>query len=287
MREPHALGVGLGYRQELKTTIMGASDRIDFLELLTDQYMDMPPRKESEARELAVAFPLVLHGVDLSVGTDQPPNMDYVRKINQVASWANPEWISDHLCFTQVPGINLGQLTPLSFNDEAVAVAARNIRLVARELEQPFAVENISYYFSSPRSTMTEAEFLTRVVEEADCYILLDLTNVVNNAVNNSYDAEDFLNRIPLERVLQIHLAGGYWQDGVLLDTHSHPVPSDVLELLRRSAPRMPGLKAVMIERDQNFPPGDELLLELDHVRELLRDIWPAAVRNRASVGRH
>jgi uncharacterized protein (UPF0276 family) len=275
--EPRFLGVGLGFRQELRTIILEKADSIDFLELLTDQYMDMPPRKEQEARELSTMFPLVLHGVDLSIGTDQPPDLEYVRKMRQVAEWTRPEWISDHLCFTRVPGLNLGQLTPLSFTDEAAAVAARNIRIVANELDQPFAVENISYYFRIPQSTLTEAEFLTRVVTEADCYLLLDLTNVVNNAVNNSYDPAEFLDRIPLERVIQVHLAGGYWQDGVLLDTHSHPVPADVLELLAMTAPRMPALKAVMIERDQNFPAGSELLAELHRVREVLATTWPGA----------
>jgi uncharacterized protein (UPF0276 family) len=156
-------------------------------------------------------------------------------------------------------------------------VAARNIRIVANELDQPFAVENISYYFQVPHSTMTEAEFLTRVITEADCYLLLDLTNVVNNAVNNSYDPAEFLDRVPLERVLQVHLAGGYWQDGVLLDTHSHPVPTDVLDLLSVTAPRMPALKAVMIERDQNFPVGNEMLAELHHVRDVLTATMPGA----------
>lgn len=273
------LGIGLGYRQELGAFIRQSRERIDFLELLTDQYMEMPPWKEREARELAAEFPIVLHSVDLSIGTDQPPDMDYVAKIRQVAEWTQPEWISDHLCFTRVPGINLGQLTPLAFTEEAAEVAARNIRLVADEFEQPFAVENISYYFETPEAAMTEGEFIARVLEEADCYMLLDLTNLVNNATNNSYEAEQFLNQVPLERVLQIHLAGGYWQDGILLDTHSHPVPADVLDLLAATTPRMPALRAVMIERDQNFPSGDELLAELDQVRAALAGSWPGASR--------
>ncbi|MFH9355123.1 DUF692 domain-containing protein [Kitasatospora sp. NPDC017646] len=277
MREPSVLGVGLGYRQELREAILDAADSIDFLELITDQYIDMPPHKAVEARELADRFPVLLHGVDLSLGTDQPPDTEYVKKIQRLVERIDPEWVSDHLCFTQVPGLNLGQLTPLAFTPETAEIAARNIRLVAQELDRPFAVENISYYFRVPWSTMSEAEFIAEVVTRADCYLLLDLTNVLNNATNLGFDAADFLDRIPLERVLQIHLAGGYWQDGVLLDTHSHPVPAQILELLLDFVPRMPALKAVMIERDQNFPPPAELLAELDGVRQALAPAWPPA----------
>ncbi|MCC9311961.1 DUF692 domain-containing protein [Kitasatospora sp. RB6PN24] len=278
MREPSVLGVGLGYRQELREAILDAADSIDFLELITDQYIDMPPHKAVEARELADRFPILLHGVDLSLGTDQPPDTEYVKKIQRLAERIEPEWVSDHLCFTQVPGLNLGQLTPLAFTPETAEIAARNIRLVAQELEQPFAVENISYYFRVPWSTMSEAEFITEVVTRADCHLLLDLTNVLNNATNLGFDAADFLDRIPLERVLQVHLAGGYWQDGVLLDTHSHPVPAQVLKLLLDFVPRMPALKAVMVERDQNFPPPAELLAELDGIRQALAPAWPPAL---------
>jgi uncharacterized protein (UPF0276 family) len=274
-REPPVLGVGLGYRQELREAILSADGAVDFLELITDQYMDMPPHKEAEARELAGRFPILLHGVDLSLGTDQAPDGEYLKKLQRVAEWVRPKWVSDHLCFTQVPGLNLGQLTPIAFTPRAASIAARNIRLVARELDQPFAVENISYYFPVPWSTMTEAEFLAEVITDAECHLLLDLTNLVNNATNLEYEAAEFLDRIPLERVIQIHLAGGYWHDGVLLDTHSHPVPHQVLELLRSYAPRMPALKAVMIERDQNFPPAEELFAELDRVREVLAPAWP------------
>ncbi|UZJ32951.1 DUF692 domain-containing protein [Streptomyces endophytica] len=278
MHGPPVLGVGLGYRQELRQMILESADVIDFLELITDQYIDGPPHRDAEAVDLSARFPVLLHGVDMSLGTDQAPDAEYVGKIQRLAERVHPEWISDHLCFTQVPGLNLGQLTPLAFTPETARIAARNIKSVAREFDQPFAVENISYYFRVPWSTLSEAEFLTEVVDRADCHLLLDLTNVVNNATNLEYTAEEFLDRIPLERVLQIHLAGGYWHNGVLLDTHSHPVPRDVLELLGSYAPRMPALKAVMIERDQNFPPPAELLAELAGVRGVLAPSWPTAL---------
>lgn len=284
MNIPRHLGVGLGYRHEIKADILRARSEVDFLELVTDQYIDMPAHKEAEARELAAQFPVVLHGVDLSVGTAAPPDQRYVEALRQVASWVEPEWVSDHLCFTKVPSLNIGQLTPLAFTAESARIAAQNIRTVTEQLDRPFAVENISYYFQVPPSTMSEAQFITEVVERADCYLLLDLTNLANNAVNNNYDPLLFLDQIPLERVLQIHLAGGYWHSGVLLDTHSHPVPVDVLELLRVVAPRVPALSGVMIERDQNFPPIAELLGELSTIREILAPSWPAPQRTPRAI---
>jgi uncharacterized protein len=276
MRTQHLplLGVGLGFRQELKDQILNAVDQIDFLELLTDQYIGMPPHKEEEARQLAELFPIVLHGVDLSVGTDMPLDESYVRQLLQVVDWVQPKWVSDHLSFTRVPGLNIGQLTPLAFTRRSVETVARNIRNMANRLDCPFAVENISYYFRVPPYELTEAEFLTQVLTEANCALLLDLTNVQNNAVNNGYDPLEFLNQIPLDRVLQIHLAGGFWHKGILLDTHSHAVPDSVFDLLRYALPRMPSLRAVMIERDQSFPPLEELLAELQHVRSILAQAW-------------
>jgi uncharacterized protein (UPF0276 family) len=268
------LGVGLGFRQELKEAMLANAARIDFLELLTDQYMDKPPFKEAEAKLLAERFPLVLHGVDLSIGTDAPVDREYVGEMQQVASWSRARWVSDHLCFTRVPGINIGNLTPLAFTDEAAEVAIRNARAVMTTFEVPFLLENISYYFRVPPSRLTEAEFVNRVISESGCYMLLDLANVQNNAINNRYDPFAFVDQMPLDRVVQVHLAGGYYHKGILLDTHSHPVPADVLELLAYAAPRMPNLKGVLIERDQEFPPIEALLDELDRVRDVLASTW-------------
>lgn len=268
------LGVGLGFRHDMKEAMLANAGRIDFMELLTDQYMDKPPFKEDEAKMLAERLPLVLHGVDLSIGTDAPVDREYVGKILKAASWSRARWVSDHLCFTRVPGINIGNLTPLAFTDEAAEVAVRNTREVMAAFDVPFLLENISYYFRVPPSRLTEAEFINRVIRESGCYLLLDLANVANNAINNHYDPFAFIDQMPLDRVVQVHLAGGYYYRGILLDTHSHPVPADVLELLAYAAPRMPNLKGVLIERDQEFPPIAELLDELDRVRDVIARAW-------------
>lgn len=268
------LGSGLSYHEEQRNEILAEAAHIDVLELIADQYIDMPPHKKEEACFLAGRFPVVLHSVDLSIGTDTPVDGEYLRKLHKVAEWVQPKWVSDHLCFTRVDGLNIGQLTPLSFSGQIADIVIRNIKCVAATFSCPFLLENISYYFTVPPGTMSEAEFITRIIRESGCGLLLDLTNVQNNAVNNDYNAYEFLDQIPLDRVVQVHLAGGYYHRGILLDAHSDPVPAEVFDLLRYSAPRMPLLRAVTIERDQNYPPFRELIDELDKIREILNTNW-------------
>jgi uncharacterized protein len=262
------LGVGIGYRQELSEGIFMNASAIDFIELLTDQFIDMPAYRADEARRVAAAFPVVLHGVELSLGTDAPIDSDYLAKVHEIADWVDPVWVSDHLSFTRVPELSIGQLTPLSFNESVADLTARNVRAAAGTFDCPFLIENISYYFQVPPCTLTEAEFITAVLEKADCGLLLDLTNVQNNALNNEYDAHEFLDEIPLERVVQVHLAGGRSHQGLLLDTHSDPVPEEVFELLDYTVPRMTELRGISIERDQECSGIEELLPELRRARE-------------------
>ncbi len=160
-------------------------------------------------------------------------------------------------------------MTPLPFSDESIEIVANNIRKIKAFIPVPFLMENISYYFSIPGSTMSEAEFISRVVEVADCGLLLDLTNVHTNAINHGYDPFEFLRSLPLERVVEIHVAGGLMMDGVLIDSHSSAVPEAVWDLLRFVLPRSP-VKGVVLERDEDVPSLEELSQELDVARRIL-----------------
>lgn len=268
------LGVGLAYRFEIRDEILAHADQIDFLELITDHYIDMPPHKEQEARELAERFPLIVHGVDLSIGTSRGIDPSYLTKVQQVREWAKAFWVSDHLCMTRAHDRNISQLTPLSFDGGTVEAVRRNVETVKEVIDCPFLLENISYYFQVPPATMDEAEFLSEVLARCDCGLLLDLTNVYNNARNNGYDACEFLDRIPLDKVVQLHLAGGEEEGGILLDTHSKPIHPEVFDLLRYSTGRMTRLKGAIIERDQAIPPTPELLAEMDQIRTILSEEW-------------
>jgi uncharacterized protein (UPF0276 family) len=267
---PPFLGVGLGFREELRDDLDELARRVQFLELVSDHYLGMPPHKAAEARELARRFPLVLHGLELSIGTGADLDMDYLARIAELARAVDAPWVSDHLAFTQVPGLQIGQLVPLAFEEETVAVVVGKLREVQRHFSCPFLVENISYYFEMPGGTMSEAQFITRVVEGADAPLLLDITNVYNNARNLGFDARRFLDELPLERVMQVHLAGGEELGELVLDTHSAPIPDEAFALLDHALPRMTALRGITIERDQNHPPAHELGRELDRIHASL-----------------
>jgi len=175
---------------------------------------------------------------------------------------------------TSVPGRAIGNLTPLPLSRHIAEFVTEKCREAVRFLPVPFLLENISVLFRPGPNELTEQEYITRVLEGADAFLLLDLTNVFNNATNEGFDAREYLDTLPLDRVVQIHLAGGLASDGVLLDTHNSAVPTEVFELLRYAAPSMPLLRAVMIERDQNFPPFESLPAELDTTREVLGAFW-------------
>jgi uncharacterized protein (UPF0276 family) len=275
MQEPQSLqylGVGLGFRKELSKEISENPPEIELLELISDHYLDNLPGKKQEALELTKNFPIVLHGLELSLGTDHKVNEEYLNKLGNLVDLIQPGWASDHLCFTGVEHQGLGTLTPLPFNRQVVDIVVKNIKQVAARLSCPFLIENISYLFTVPPCEMSEAEFITSVLEESDSYLLLDITNVLNNATNAKYDAYEFLDQIPLERVVQIHLAGGKYHKDLLLDSHDSAIPDGVFDLLKYALPKTANLKGIIIERDQNFPPIEELFTEMEQVRAICRD---------------
>lgn len=279
------LGVGLGYRGAFHHDLLANQPRVDFVELMLEHFIDMPPERMRDAELLAARFAIVIHGLDLSLGTIEPLRGNYLAKMRDLAAVTGAHWVSDHLSLTGVPGRAIGNLTPLPLSHKMAGFVARKCRDAVSFLPLPFLLENISVLFRPGPDEMTEQEFIAEVLEESGAFLLLDLTNVFNNATNQNFDARAYLDDLPLGRVVQIHLAGGLVGNGVLLDTHDAPVPVEVLELLRYVAPRMPALRAVMIERDQEFPAFEELLAELDAIREILRSAWaPHFVTGVAAV---
>ncbi len=268
------LGVGLGYRGEFREDLLADSGQVDFLELMLEHFIDMPPERMRDAETLAARFGIVVHGLDLSIGTIEPLRTGYVRQMRDLVAATGAHWASDHLCMTGVPGRTIGNLTPLPLSREMVGFVAAKCRHAVDILSVPFLLENISVLFRPGPDELAEEEFIAAILEQSGAWLLLDLTNVYNNAVNQGFDAQAYVDRLPLERVVQIHLAGGLASDGVLLDTHNAPVPGEVLDLLRTAAPRLSALRAVMIERDQDFPPFQDLLEELAAIRGVLCAAW-------------
>ena len=262
------LGVGLGLRAPLYSDIMDNKPSIDFLEIVADQYIYATPEKMELLLETGKHFPLIPHSISLSLGTDSPVNEDYLQRTLDLAERVDANWFSDHLCFTKTSEVDIGQLTPLWFTQESLEVVCQNVNQVKAKTDRLFLLENITYYFPIPLSEMTEAEFISRVLEKTDCGMLLDVNNVYINSVNLGYDPYEFLKSIPLDRVVQVHIAGGVRVREINVDTHGAAVPKEVWDILRYVVANSP-VKGILLERDGNYPAFQELLDELSYARQI------------------
>jgi uncharacterized protein (UPF0276 family) len=226
-------------------------------------------------------YPVVMHGVSMSIGSAQALDRVYLHEVKELASRLEPAWISDHLCWTGVAGKNLHDLLPLPYTDEALQHVVARVRTVQDILGRRILLENVSSYVSFRDSRMTEWDFLRTVAEEADCLILLDVNNIYVSSVNHEFDAHDYLAAIPVERVQQIHLAGHQNHGDYLIDTHDHPVPDPVWALYAHAVRRF-GAVSTMIERDANIPPLADLQRELGAARRVAESVLSAASLKRA-----
>lgn len=270
------LGYGLGLRTVHYNEVLTGEPAVDWFEVLTENYMvdgGKPLHYLEKVREL---YPLVMHGVSLSVGSTDKLDMNYLRALKALARRIEPGWISDHLCWTGVQGLNLHDLMPLPYTEEAMKHVAGRVRQVQDFLGRQILLENVSSYVNYTHSRMSEWEFLAEIAERSDCYILLDINNIYVSSKNHDFAAEQYLQGIPVERVVQFHLAGHSHNGKLIIDTHDHPVPDPVWQLYERAVQRF-GRVSTMIERDDNIPPLATLLQELDQARNIAEPILKAA----------
>jgi uncharacterized protein len=263
-----SLGFGLGLRVEHYDAILAQAPPIDWLEALTENYLVPGGKPLHFLSRMRERYPVVLHGVSMSIGSTHPLDRQYLSQVKALAARIEPEWISDHLCWTGVAGKNVHDLLPLPYTEEALANVIERVRTVQDILGRRILLENVSSYVSFRDSRLTEWEFLKAVAEGADCLILLDVNNIYVSSVNHEFDPLDYLNAIPVERVQQIHLAGHEDHGDYLIDTHDHPVPHPVWDLYSAAVRRF-GNVSTMIERDANIPPLEELCAELAAARTL------------------
>lgn len=262
------LGVGMGYRRELVHETVDHSDKFDWLEIVPENYMELGGRAK-ERLELALSkFPLITHGVNLSIGSTDELNEEYLASMKRLLETIDAPWWSDHLCFTSVEGQYMHDLLPLPFSREAVDHVVPRIKKVEQIVGRPFLLENISYYMSMPGSEMTEAQFLAEVLEKADCGLLLDVNNVYVNSINHNFDPYKYIDALPLDRTVQIHVAGHSHTDEMIIDTHGNAVIEPVYELLDYALSRA-SVNAVMLERDQNYPHFEEIISEVQQIRQI------------------
>ena len=213
-------------------------------------------------------YPMVMHGVSLSVGSTEPLNKKYLKDLKALCERIDPPWFSDHLCWTGVHGKNMHDLLPLPYTKQSIDHVADNIKQIQDTMGKPMLIEHVSSYITYKDSVMSEWDFYRQIVEKADCGILLDVNNIFVSGFNHSFDPLDYLDNIPVERVCQIHLAGHFNRGDIIIDTHDHPIIDEVWELYGEALKRC-GRVSTMIERDDNIPPLDELLQELNTAKQI------------------
>jgi uncharacterized protein (UPF0276 family) len=263
-----SLGFGLGLRVEHYGAILEGEPRVDWLEALTENYLVPGGKPLDNLLRIRERYPMVLHGVSMSIGSTQPLDRTYLAQLKALAARVEPHWISDHLCWTGVAGRNMHDLLPLPYTEEALANIVERVRTVQDILGRRILLENVSSYVTYRSSEVTEWEFLREVAQRADCLLLLDVNNIYVSSVNHEFDPLEYLQAIPVDRVQQMHLAGHENNGDYLIDTHDHPVPDPVWELYAAAVRRF-GNVSTMIERDDNIPPLEELVAELDAARQL------------------
>lgn len=263
-----SLGFGLGLRKEHYNAILETSPEVDWFEILTENYLVPGGKPLYFLDQITERYPVVMHGVSMSLGSLDPLDMDYMKQVKELAERTDAKWISDHMCFTGVDNVNAHDLLPLPYTDEAIKHVSKKIEQAQDFLGRQILVENASTYITYKQSAMTEWDFTMAVAEESDSLILLDINNIFVSAYNHGFDPQIYLDGISPERVQQHHLAGHSQYDGYIIDTHDNDVVEGVWDLYADAIKRY-GDVSVMIERDDNIPELPEMMAELQMARDV------------------
>lgn len=242
---------------------------MDWFEIISENYMENEGKAKRMLERIAEHYPIVMHGVSLSIGSTDPLNMDYLSKLKTLMTWVKPAWISDHVCFTGVAQKNTHDLLPMPYTQEALSHIVSRIKKVQDILECKIAFENPSTYLEFTSSSMPEAEFIARMVDEADCNLLLDVNNVYVSCYNHHLDTKAYLDALPLDKVIQIHISGHSNHDTHIIDTHDDSVIDDVWTLYRYVIHKAARIPNTMVEWDANIPKFSVLYAELEKARNM------------------
>jgi uncharacterized protein len=265
-------GFGLGLRRTHYEDFLGGDVPVDFVEVISENYMIEGGRQMRILEEVRAKLPVIIHGVSMSIGSARGLDEVYLSKLKQLEQRIDPLWVSDHLCWTRTSAHNSHDLLPMPLTQEALQAVCNNIDHAQSVLGRAMLFENPSSYLTFPEDEMTEWEFLTEMTKRTGCYLLLDVNNIYVSSKNHGFSAEEYLAGLPLDRVRQIHLAGhdpATPERDIIIDTHDREVIEPVWELYAKALGMLPHLPAVMIERDDHIPPLPELLSELDRAREI------------------
>jgi len=263
---PH-LGMGVGLRTVHFDYILENHPPVDWFEVISENFMDSRGRPRYILEKIAERYPVVMHGVSLSIGSTDPLNFEYLGKLKALANDIHPLWISDHVCWTGVVGRNSHDLLPIPLTETSLKHVVERIRVVQDFLERPFVLENPSTYVGFTGSTLSEWEFIGRMAEQSDCGLLLDVNNVYVSSQNHDFDPEEFIRSVPHERVVQFHLAGHTNCQTHLIDTHDNHVIDPVWNLYRL-AHQLTGGVSTLLEWDAKIPPFPVLHAEVLKARQ-------------------
>lgn len=262
------LGFGLGLRTEHYEAVLADAPAVDWFELISENFMVAGGKPRHYLEAIRERYPLAMHGVSLSIGSTDPLDLDYLKALRRLTREIEPAWVSDHLCWTGVDGINSHDLLPLPYCEAAIAHVVARVQQVQDFLGREILLENLSSYVEYADSTMPEWEFVAQIARRSGCRLLLDVNNIMVSARNHGFSQLDYLAGIPGDRVWQIHLAGHSDYGDYVIDTHDHDVPTQVWSLYEAAIRRF-GPISTMIERDDHIPPLAELVTELDMARDV------------------
>lgn len=275
-------GFGLGLRVDhYRDFAEGTPQQVDWLEILSDNYLVPGGKPLHFLERIRADYPMVMHSVAMSIGSTDPLDLDYLRDLRALARRIEPGWISDHLCWTGVDHANLHDLLPMPYTEEMLRHLLPRIDQAQEVLGRPLVLENVSSYISYAEDEMPEWTFIAELVRRSGCQLLFDVNNVFVSSVNHGFDAHRFVDAMPAGQVVQIHLAGHEDHGGLLIDTHDHPIRSEVYALYAYALQRF-GPVPTMIERDDRIPPLPELITELEQVRQVAKSALPETTRATA-----
>jgi uncharacterized protein (UPF0276 family) len=270
------LGLGVGLRSLHFSYILEDHPEVDWFEIISENFMDSGGRPRFVLEQIAERYPIVMHGVSLSIGSTDPLDFEYLKKLKRLADDIAAVWVSDHLCWTGVAGLNAHDLLPIPLNEATLAHVVERIRMVQEILERPLVLENPSTYVGFTDSTLSESEFISRMADEADCGLLLDVNNVYVSSVNHDFDPVEYIESVPHERIVQFHLAG-YTDCGThLIDTHDGHVTGPVWNLYAHARKLTAGV-STLLEWDANIPEFPVLQAEVFKARDYIGAELPDA----------
>lgn len=262
------LGFGLGLRPEHYEDILKHRPPLDWLEIITENYLIPGGKPLYYLDRIRAHYPMVMHGVALSLGSSDKLDLHYLKQLKDLAERVEPAWISDHLCWTGINQLNMHDLLPLPYTQQAISHIVSRVQYIQDYLQRPLLIENVSSYLTFIASEMTEWDFITEIAQQAGSYILLDVNNIYVSSVNHGFNPLDYLNALPSAKIAQIHLAGHSNQGNYIIDTHDAPVIKEVWELYAQTIRKF-GAVSTMIERDDNIPPLKELMKELAQAKKI------------------